>query len=183
MISGAHVVIYSTDAEADRAFLRDILGFSFVDAGQGWLIFALPPAEIAVHPAQENDKHEIYLMCDNIATVIEQLQGRNILCEPVTNAGWGLLTRLTLPGGGKLGLYEPRHPLAAARPADRAARNGSVEVVLRDFDGTRTIFPTQQPLKDIIHTAQTDLEITVPKIYVRTDQTDESGRVIYAETR
>jgi len=96
MISGAHAVIYSKDAEADRAFFRDILGFPFVDAGGGWLIFALPPAEIALHPAAESGKHEIYFTSDDVAATV----------------GWGLLTRFTLPGGGTVGLYQPRHPLA-----------------------------------------------------------------------
>jgi hypothetical protein len=113
MISGAHMIIYSVDAEADRAFFRDVLGFASVDAGRGWLIFALPPAEIAVHPAAESDKHEIYLMCDDVAATVQDLEKQGINCSPVTDAGWGLLTRLSLPGGGKLGLYQPKHPVAA----------------------------------------------------------------------
>jgi catechol 2,3-dioxygenase-like lactoylglutathione lyase family enzyme len=112
MISGAHMIIYSTDAEADRAFFRDVLGFSSVDAGQGWLIFALPPAEIAVHPAAENGKHEIYLICDDVAATVQALEKHKVGCDPVTDQGWGLLTHLSLPGGGKLGLYQPRHPVA-----------------------------------------------------------------------
>jgi len=112
MISGAHMIVYSTDAEGDRAFFRDVLGFSSVDAGQGWLIFALPPAEIAVHPAEENGKHEIYLMCDYVADTVQTLKKHKVNCEPVSDQGWGLLTHLTLPGGGQLGLYQPRHPVA-----------------------------------------------------------------------
>ena len=111
-ITGAHAVIYSTNAEADRAFLRDVLGFSSVDAGEGWLIFALPPSEVAVHPAKENDQHELYLMCDDANAFVAEMQQRGVTCAPVFNAGWGLLTKITLPGGGKLGVYEPRH----ARP-------------------------------------------------------------------
>jgi catechol 2,3-dioxygenase-like lactoylglutathione lyase family enzyme len=113
MISGAHMVIYSADAEADRAFFRDVLDFPSVDAGQGWLIFALPPSEVAVHPAAESGKHEIYLMCDDVAATVRVLEKQNVTCDPVTNVGWGMLTRLSLPGGGRLGLYQPRHP----RPA------------------------------------------------------------------
>jgi hypothetical protein len=113
MISGAHMVVYSTDAEADRAFFRDVLGFPSVDAGQGWLIFALPPSEIACHPAKESGKHEIYLTCDDVAATIQSLSERKIKCDPVTDTGWGLLTYLFLPGGGRLGLYQPKHPIAA----------------------------------------------------------------------
>ena len=113
MISGAHMIIYSANAEADRAFFRDVLGFPSVDAGQGWLIFALPPAEIALHPAQENGKHEIYLTCDDVTATIRSLKKRKVKCSPVADLGWGLLTHLCLPGGGKLGLYQPKHPVAA----------------------------------------------------------------------
>ena len=120
MISGAHMVIYTKDAEADRAFFRDVLGFPWVDAGEGWLIFALPPAEIACHPAEENGKHEVYLMCDDVAATVHTLEKQNIPCDPVANVGWGLLTRLTLPGGGRLGLYQPRHALAPRKPAPPA---------------------------------------------------------------
>jgi hypothetical protein len=110
MITGAHMIIYSTDAPADRAFFRDVLRFPHVDAGDGWLIFALPPAEVACHPG-ENGHHEIYLTCSNIAAAIEQLARHRIACSPIEKQPWGALTRLTLPGGGKLGLYEPFHPL------------------------------------------------------------------------
>lgn len=113
MISGAHVIIYSVDAEADRAFFRDVLGFPSVDAGQGWLIFALPPAEIALHPAADNGKQEIYMMCDDVAATIQTLERQKVKCEPVADLGWGLLTHLSLPGGGRLGLYQPKHPVAA----------------------------------------------------------------------
>jgi catechol 2,3-dioxygenase-like lactoylglutathione lyase family enzyme len=112
MINGAHVVIYSKDADADRAFFRDILKFDHVDAGQGWLIFKLPPCEIAMHPSGENDKHQFYLMCDDVDAEIARLASAGVPCEPVTEVGWGRLTGITLPGGGKLGMYQPRH----ARP-------------------------------------------------------------------
>jgi len=113
MISGAHMILYSKDADADRAFFRDVLNFHSVDAGHGWLIFALPPAEVAVHPAEENGQHEIYLMCDDVAATIKTLESRNIKCDPIADQRWGRLTQITLPGGGKLGLYQPRHPIAA----------------------------------------------------------------------
>lgn len=112
MIIGAHSILYSTDPEADRAFLRDVLRFPSVDVGHGWLIFGLPPAEVAVHPAEENDVHELYLMCDAVEAFIAEMSERGVVCGPVQNQGWGLLTHVTLPGGGKLGVYQPRH----ARP-------------------------------------------------------------------
>jgi catechol 2,3-dioxygenase-like lactoylglutathione lyase family enzyme len=112
MISGAHMIICTTDAEADRAFFRDVLGLSSVDAGHGWLIFALPPAEIAFHPAAES-RHEIYLMCDDVGVTVQTLEKQKVNCDPVKDLGWGLLTHLSLPGGGKLGLYQPKHPIAA----------------------------------------------------------------------
>ena len=115
MINGMHAIIYSRDAEADRVFIRDVLGFASVDAGGGWLIFALPPAEIAVHPAESNGKHELYLMCSDVKAEIAQLAGHGITCAPVSDQGWGLLTKVRLPGGGDLGLYEPRHAVAYAR--------------------------------------------------------------------
>jgi len=110
VISGAHVVIYSRDPDADRAFLRDVLGLTHVDAGNGWLIFGLPPAEVAVHPSDRNDLHQLYLMCDDVRALIVTLAGRKVACGPVVDRGWGLLTDLLLPGGGRIGLYQPRHP-------------------------------------------------------------------------
>ena len=114
MIFGAHMLIYSDDASADRLFFRDILGFASVDAGQGWLIFALPPAELAVHPAEEDDGHEIYFMCDDLKTEISALEAKGIRCSDVQEARWGLITKLRLPGGGSVGLYQPNHPTALA---------------------------------------------------------------------
>ena len=116
MISGAHMIIYSTDADADRAFFRDVLGFPAVDAGEGRLIFALPPAEIAVHPAAENDGHEVYLICDDVEAAIEDLKSHKVGCTSVADEGWGLLTHVTLPGDGTLGLYQARHPVAYNGP-------------------------------------------------------------------
>ena len=123
MIVGAHSIIYSTNPDADRAFLRDVLGFPHVDVGEGWLIFGLPPAEVAVHPSDENDRHELYLMSDDIEALVAAMRKRNIACAAVRNLGWGLLTQVTLPGGGKLGIYEPRHarPKTAAKPASKRA--------------------------------------------------------------
>jgi hypothetical protein len=112
MITGAHSIIYSKNSEADRDFFRDVLQLSKVDVGQGWLIFGLPPAEVAVHPSDKNDEHEFYLMCDDVEGFIVQMKAKNIACGAVQDMGWGLLTQLTLPGGGKLGVYQPRH----ARP-------------------------------------------------------------------
>jgi catechol 2,3-dioxygenase-like lactoylglutathione lyase family enzyme len=119
MINGAHSIIYSTDADADRAFLRDVLGFGSVDVGGGWLIFGLPPAEVAVHPSERNGVHELYFMCDDVEAFVAEMQAHGIACDPVQNQGWGLLTQLTLPGGGKLGVYQPRHARPAAAPVAR----------------------------------------------------------------
>ena len=110
MITGIHAVIYSRDANADRAFFRDVLGFPSVDAGDGWLIFAAPPSEVACHPSENNSKHELYLMSDNVQAEIARLDEKGIKCTSVTDERWGLLTMIRLPGGGELGLYEPRHP-------------------------------------------------------------------------
>jgi hypothetical protein len=118
MIIGAHSIIYSTRPEADRAFFREVLNFPSVDVGDGWLIFGLPPAEVAVHPSEENDVHEFYLMCDDVEALIAEMTNRGIRCSPVQNQGWGLLTQVMLPGGGKLGVYQPRH----ARPKAIGAR-------------------------------------------------------------
>lgn len=112
MIIGAHSILYSKDADADRAFLRDVLEFPNVDVGGGWLIFGLPPAEVAVHPSRKNDVHEFYLMCDDVKAFRARMRKRRVPCSAVQSLGWGRLTQVTLPGGGKLGVYEPRH----ARP-------------------------------------------------------------------
>ena len=122
MIKGAHSIIYSTNPEADRAFFRDVLELPNVDVGDGWLIFGLPPAEVAVHPSGENDLHELYLMCDDVEGLVAELKRRGISCGPVQDQGWGILTRITLPGGGKLGVYQPRHARPKAMPAAKRAR-------------------------------------------------------------
>jgi hypothetical protein len=114
MIFGAHIVIYSKDASADRAFFRDVLGYPSVDAGHDWLIFALPPAEVAVHPAEESGGHELYLMCDDLNSEIGALTAKGVRCSEVEEARWGSITRIRLPGGGSVGLYQPKHPLALA---------------------------------------------------------------------
>jgi catechol 2,3-dioxygenase-like lactoylglutathione lyase family enzyme len=114
MISGAHVILYSKDPDADREFFRDVLKFEAVDAGGGWLIFALPPAEAAFYPADENNHHELYLMCDDVRAEIESLEARKIKCSPIVEERWGTLTRISMPGGGQLGLYQPKHPTAIA---------------------------------------------------------------------
>ena len=110
MLTGAHSIIYSTNAEADRAFLRDVLGLPNVDVGGGWLIFGLPPSEVAVHPADKGNVHELYFMCDDIEAFVARMKAHIVECDPVKDERWGLLTHLTLPGGGKIGVYQPRHP-------------------------------------------------------------------------
>jgi len=112
MIFGAHVIIYSKDPEADRAFFRDVFGFSSVDAGHNWLIFALPPAEAAFHPHDENNIHELYFMSDDLEAEIAGLRERNVSCSEIQEARWGSITQVQLPGGGKVGLYQPKHPVA-----------------------------------------------------------------------
>ncbi len=128
MINGAHVVIYSRNSEADRAFFRDVLKFPSVDAGHGWLIFALPPCEAAFHDqendsgnhdsdghdsddhdSRKNDRHELYLMCDDIAATLKDLKAKNVEVSDVTEQRWGRLARFSLPGGGRVGIYQPKH--------------------------------------------------------------------------
>ena len=117
MINGGHVILYSRDAEADRAFFRDVLGYPHVDAGGGWLIFKAPPGELAVHPTEGPPAQEFYLMCDDLAATMAELSERGVeFTGPTSNQGWGLLTSIRLPGGGQLGLYEPRHPTAHSLP-------------------------------------------------------------------
>ncbi len=116
MISGAHVIVDSKDAEADRIFFRDVLGLASVDAGRGWLIFALPPAEAAFHPAEENNRHELYFMCSDLKAEMSALVRKNVVCSPVHEERWGSLTKISLPGGGQVGLYQPKHPTAFDLP-------------------------------------------------------------------
>jgi catechol 2,3-dioxygenase-like lactoylglutathione lyase family enzyme len=110
MINGAHIVLYSKDAEADRAFFRDVLQLPSVDAGRGWLIFAVPAGEAAFHDAEQNDKHELYFMCDDIAETLRDLKKKNVPVSSVNEQRWGSLATFTLPGGGKVGIYQPKHP-------------------------------------------------------------------------
>ena len=112
MITGSHVIVYRRDADADRAFFSDVLDYPHVDAGGGWLIFKLPPGEVAVHPTDGPQHHELYLMCDDLNATIERLAAHDVTVSEVTDQGWGLLTSIRLPGGGELGLDEPRHPRA-----------------------------------------------------------------------
>jgi catechol 2,3-dioxygenase-like lactoylglutathione lyase family enzyme len=109
MINGAHVVIYSKNAEADRAFFRDVLQFFSIDAGHGWLIFALPPSEAAFHDSDSNDRHELYFMCDDIAATLGELKKKSVTVSDVRKERWGKVASFTLPGGGKIGIYEPAH--------------------------------------------------------------------------
>jgi catechol 2,3-dioxygenase-like lactoylglutathione lyase family enzyme len=112
MITGAHIIVYSKDAEGDRAFFRDVLGFDCVDAGKGWLIFRLPPAEAAIHPAEHNDRAELYLMCDDLQAEIAELVKKEVVFEEPREERWGKVTKIRLPGGGSVGLYEPTHSTA-----------------------------------------------------------------------
>ena len=112
MIFGGHVIVYSKDATADRAFFRDVLGLASVDAGHGWLIFALPPAEVAVHPAEENDRQELYFMCGDLKAETSALGEKGVQCSDVQEARWGSIVKIRLPGGGEVGLYQPKHPTA-----------------------------------------------------------------------
>ena len=124
MINGAHVILYSADADADRAFLRDVIGLGHVDVGDGWLIFGLPPAEVAIHPGEDGGAQEVYLMCDEVGAFVAAMEARAIACTAPVDRGWGILTEVTLPGGGKLGVYQPRHarPAVAQAPAPTAVR-------------------------------------------------------------
>jgi catechol 2,3-dioxygenase-like lactoylglutathione lyase family enzyme len=112
MIFGAHVIVYSKDAEADRTFFADVLGLRSVDAGSGWLIFQLPPAEAAFHPAEANDRHELYFMCHDLKAEMAALQAKGVECSKVDQERWGSITKIRLPGGGEIGLYEPKHAVA-----------------------------------------------------------------------
>ncbi|HWY62916.1 MAG TPA: hypothetical protein VNW15_13525 [Rhizomicrobium sp.] len=112
MINGAHVILYSTDAERDKEFFRNVLKFGHVDVGHGWLIFKLPPAEMAVHPSDENDLHELYLTCDDLDAEMARLETAGVPCAAPSQQAWGKVTHLIMPGGGRIGLYQPRH----ARP-------------------------------------------------------------------
>lgn len=137
MIIGAHSLIYAKDAEKARAFFRDVLEFPHVDAGEGWLIFALPPGEVGIHPTMGGGQaeHEIHLMCDDVKKTVAALKAKGVtFTQPIVDRGYGIVTALQIPGGGELGLYQPRHPLACsatkatakaranAKPARKAAK-------------------------------------------------------------
>jgi catechol 2,3-dioxygenase-like lactoylglutathione lyase family enzyme len=115
VIVGVHAIVFTPDADADRAFLRDVLGLPWVDSGGGWLIFGLPPAELAVHPDDGPPRYELYLMCDEIHATVAELEAKGVDLTRVRDEGWGLLTSFRLPGGADVGLYEPRHPTAIGR--------------------------------------------------------------------
>ena len=111
MITGLHAIVFSPDAEKVRAFFADVLAMPSVDAGEGWLIFAMPPAELAVHPADGKSHHELYLMCDNIQATLAELRARGVeVARDVSDQGWGLLAAIRLPDGSEFPIYEPRHP-------------------------------------------------------------------------
>jgi hypothetical protein len=121
VITGAHAIIYSAKPDADRAFLRDVLGLPSVDTGGGWLIFGLPPSEVAVHPADESGRHELYFLVADVAAFVARMKRRKITCSAVHTERWGLITNVTLPGGGAIGVYEPLHARAPAPPAAPAS--------------------------------------------------------------
>lgn len=138
MIIGAHTIIHSTNPDADRAFLRNALELTSVDVGGGWLIFGLPPAEVAVHPSGENDVHELYLMCNDVEAFIAEMSMRNIDCSPLQNPGWGLLTRVALPGGGTLGVYQPRHARPKPKVAGKKAKSSAARATKTRTAAMRT---------------------------------------------
>jgi hypothetical protein len=122
MIIGAHSIIYSTDPDADRAFLRDILELTHVDVGEGWLIFGLPPSEVAVHPADTNGEHEFFLMVDDVDDFVAEMRHRNVAVKDAEDHGWGVMTQITLPGGGAVSVYQPRHERPSSMPSKAKAR-------------------------------------------------------------
>jgi catechol 2,3-dioxygenase-like lactoylglutathione lyase family enzyme len=122
MISGAHVVVYSRNAEADRAFFSDVLGFKSVDAGHGWMIFALPPSETAFHPSDKNSVHELYFTCDDLKAEMAALATKGVKCSEVHEERWGSITKMQLPGGGTVGLYQPKHATAFGLSAKKKRR-------------------------------------------------------------
>jgi hypothetical protein len=142
MINGAHCIIYSSNSEADRGFLKDVLNLPSVDVGQGWLIFGLPPSEIAIHPSDKDGTHELYLMCADIEVFVTEMERRGIAVSEIQDQGWGLLTQVTLPGGGKISVYEPRHARpetpSAKAPASKAAAKTSAKATGKKPAKTKT---------------------------------------------
>jgi predicted enzyme related to lactoylglutathione lyase len=127
MIGGVHTILYSKQADAVRAFFRDVLEFPAVDEGRGWLIFATPPGELAIHPAEERARHELYLMCADIEAEVARLAAKGVeFTMPIRDQGWGLLTQVKLPDGETLGLYEPRHPMAIQMKSTRRSLDKKV---------------------------------------------------------
>ena len=127
MITGIHAMLYSNDADATRSFFRDVLGLASVDAGGGWLIFALPPAELGIHPAEGSQGSELYLMCDDVERTVLELRRKSVtITRPISDQGWGLVTAIAVPGGIELGLYQPRHPTALSLAVDQATAHRHV---------------------------------------------------------
>jgi len=140
MINGVHALLYAKDADQTRAFLRDVLGLPYVDAGGGWLIFALPPGELGVHPEESEVRHELYFMCDDAAATVAELTAKGVKCSPVKDQGWGLVTAVEVPGAGSIGLYQPKHPTAvrlAKSVRMPVSRKPSVESLSRKTRGSR----------------------------------------------
>lgn len=142
MIIGGHTVLHSKDPERDRAFLRDVIGLPHVDAGGGWLIFGLPPAELAVHPAERNDLHEFYLLCEDVGAFVATMAKRSVACSEVMDLPWGRLTHVRMPGGGRLGVYEPRH--ARPNPGGGARRKAKAVARARPRAKTRGAAPRRK---------------------------------------
>jgi hypothetical protein len=130
MITGVHAIVYNKQADKLRQFFRDVLAFPFVDAGHDWLIFAMPPGEVGVHPTRDEGSHELYLMCDNIAVTLAELRAKGVeIAEPVSEQAWGLLAGIKIPGGDVLRIYEPRHPTAiAGQNTSPEASNGAARM-------------------------------------------------------
>ena len=150
MISGAHVILYSVDAEADREFLRTLLGTRTVDAGDGWTIIALPPAEIAVHPTGGAPKHEVYLMTDDLDATVADLTARGVeFVGGISDQGWGLLTAVRLPSGAAVGLYQPRHPVAHGHGHDHVPAPG--EPTVPELEEDENIAPRpEEEIADVL---------------------------------
>ena len=144
MIIGAHTIIFTSEPEADRLFFREALGLPHVDVGGGWLIFGLPPSEVAMHDAEGNaGKHELYLMCSNIEAFVQDMQQRGIACGEVQDQGWGLVMQITLPGGSPLSVYEPRH----ARPEPREIGGAKKPARKKKSAAKRAAKPAQKAAK------------------------------------